>query len=92
MKNTLQLKKQLRARRKKQSKRQTLSLEQLEPKQLLVSINGSWSIRAYTGDLNAPDLNIYFSDYNRSGGNLYSICTLPERISVARYKGEWPTV
>ena len=35
MKNTLQLKKQLRARRKKQSKRQTLSLEQLEPKQLL---------------------------------------------------------
>ena len=38
MKNTLRLKKQLRARRKKQSKRQTLSLEQLEPKQLL-SVN-----------------------------------------------------
>ena len=41
MKNTLQLKKQLRARRRKQSKRQTLSLEQLEPKQLLTTADSS---------------------------------------------------
>lgn len=66
MKNTLRLKKQLRARRKKQSKRQTLSLEQLEPKQLLSASMAPGQLESYPGDLNAPDLNIYFSDYNRA--------------------------
>ena len=55
MKNTLQLKKQLRARRKKQSKRQTLSLEQLEPKQLLSA----------TSDIEGT-YDVYFSEYDQT--------------------------
>ena len=52
MKNTLQLKKQLRARRRKQSKRQTLSLEQLEPKQLLSAntVDFDITIKPFSGN------------------------------------------
>ena len=55
MKNTFRLKKQLRARRKKQSKRQTLYLEQLEPKQLLSA----------TSDIEGT-YDVYFSEYEQT--------------------------
>ena len=64
MKNTLQLKKQLRARRKKQSKRQTLSLEQLEPKQLLSATSDDVATPVSTDSQVefVPNLNIYFAE------------------------------
>ena len=84
MKNTLRLKKQLRARRKKQSKRQTLSLEQLEPKQLLSAnsdIQGKY--------------DVYFSEYdqtypiqlNDTPGPIVASYTAPWLLGNEDYQG-----
>ena len=75
MKNALQLKKQLRARRKKQSKRQTLSLEQLEPKQLLSATSDT-----------VGKYDVYFSKYDQT--QPIQINDTPGPI-VASYKAPW---